>query len=196
MTSRSEEGTELVDCSRLGSLLRAGDRARAVGVEGDVVLDEMNPRGVLESGAHDDVHVVHGLGSEPGRLRSAGCKEDGVKPFEVLESELANREMPDCGGDVVVDHPLVAMSGRRSELQATIWHPRLVEETGDRCCGPVPGANFAGCAGQVCGDGFGVFAGVASEVPLSAVFAGVRVTGALPPEWCRRWASRNASTSS
>jgi hypothetical protein len=66
-----EEVSELVGRPRFGSLLGASGGAGCGGAEGDVVFDEMDPHGVFQCGAHDDVDVASGgrflpvVGSRP-----------------------------------------------------------------------------------------------------------------------------------
>jgi hypothetical protein len=102
-----------------------------VGIEGDVVVDELAAGGVSRCRADHDVDVVDGLGGERATVGGAAVDQVGVEPIKVFGSERCELQIADDGCDVAVNDPLVALRGRRSEFARTARHPRVDQERPD-----------------------------------------------------------------
>ena len=79
-----EEPGELVGGPAVGAQALAASWFGGSGAVGRVRHDQVGVDRVVESGAADDVHVVHGLGGEALSACAAGGEEVGVEPVEVL----------------------------------------------------------------------------------------------------------------
>jgi hypothetical protein len=112
------------------------------------------------------------LGAMPVPFRFPVARRSAL---EVLGLQGSDWQVADGGGDVVVDHPPIPMRRGRSEVMDALRHPCVVHEVGHGCSRACAVAHQIGPSGEIRGDRFSVFAGVAGEMPAASFFAGGRI---------------------
>ncbi len=135
----------------------------------DVAVHEPALDGEVERVADDEVGLVDGLGGEGLSAATAGCEEMLVEIVEVLGTKAVEGDVADVGAQVVLDHPLVAVGGRRPDVCSLARKPRLGEEETE-LVGSASGAAVASRVGfETTGEELGAVEGVAGGMPAPSL---------------------------